>query len=261
MKPGAQMKKHVMISQEMKSRARKHILSTLAARAFTLIELLVVIAIIAILAALLLPALSRAKEKAKRIQCLSNVKQFALAIHIYATDFKDKLPQMNAGWWAWDIPTVVSDLMIRSGTTRNIMYDPGFPEQNNNILWNWGDCHVIGYAMTFPGTAEVMVTNQNKSIISQGFTYLGVTYPPPIPSERPLLACATLSAGVPNLVNRAANQYTGIYGGWGPHRAPHLNGKVPAGGNVGMLDGSARWVRFPAMIPRTAAGYDPVFWW
>ncbi len=59
--------------------------------AFTLIELLVVIAIIAILAALLLPALSAAKEKARSISCVSNLKQMALAITLYSDDNRDQL--------------------------------------------------------------------------------------------------------------------------------------------------------------------------
>lgn len=105
-----------------------------ASRAFTLIELLVVIAIIALLAALLLPALSKAKNQASKATDLENLKQIMLATHLYAGDANDVLPLPN-----WDNGGALGDGRVHAGWLYAADLTLPAPEKfkaETGLLWN-----------------------------------------------------------------------------------------------------------------------------
>jgi prepilin-type N-terminal cleavage/methylation domain-containing protein/prepilin-type processing-associated H-X9-DG protein len=118
---------------DQRAHSARHHHSTTASNAvkgFTLIELLVVIAIIAILAAMLLPALSAAKERAKRISCVNNLKQLALGCIIYASDNNDFMPALK-----WRDGNTQYPYEMMRGTAASPPFDKDGGPYNLGILW------------------------------------------------------------------------------------------------------------------------------
>jgi len=114
-------------------------------RRFTLIELLVVIAIIAILASMLLPVLSKAREKAEAISCLNQLKQINLACIMYSGDFNDRLPRLAP---------------YSSGSAQSYIQDRVDPYLNADAVWL---CPAADYNATY--------SVPSKYITSKGISY------------------------------------------------------------------------------------------
>ena len=139
-------------------------------RAFTLIELLVVIAVIGILAAILLPALARSKAVAKRIHCVGNVRQLALAAHFYADDNQDRLPSgfdsSEGHAWDWLFRDVYLDRNTNVFQCAGNRLPQGVFQNRFNFSYGWNLYGLDGRHIPFKRGSTVLSSVKTGSVVS-----------------------------------------------------------------------------------------------
>jgi len=222
-------------------------------RGFTLIELLVVIAIIAILAAILFPVFAKAREKARQTSCLNNVKQLALGMIQYVQDYDEKFFASTGRW--------------TGGTTYGVNpVIPGSPD------FNWEPSGTWGYQdswtnQIFPYVKNVQIyrcPSRSASVcmgVDYGIPHYGFTAPATriaLFQNRPALGSFTRPSETMMLTEKSGGNPAYVLD------VAHYvcEARHNDGGNVGFVDGHAKWMKFdisslePYGWSAPAAGYN-----
>jgi prepilin-type N-terminal cleavage/methylation domain-containing protein len=256
--------------------------------AFTLIELLVVIAIIAILMGILMPALSRVREQARRQSCQSRVRQHVYALNMWADDNAGKLPASGAGAWLQDMACDVVNSMLKTGLTRQMFYCPSntTTTKYNDYWWLFNDSGWDGSKFTktagtiiVGGYCYILAGGSRKDSDIKRYERDSVQkiwcskLSERMPAMRELVMDSIIAS--PRSGLKYGYTFTEVQGGlWTAHqvydKTSHADASgIPVGQNIGFLDGHSEWRKFQpdctgtgtslTAIPRVLIGQS--FFW
>ena len=238
-------------------------------KGFTLIELLVVISIIALLVSILMPALNKAREQARRTVCASNLRSNALALRIYAEQNDDMLPPQSADVaWPWDITYWTTDIILKNGAEPEVFYCAGNKKmsKDNDYNWRYGEAYARNsMTLSIPEPEDITARKNTIRVTSylwmlDNETKTRNTNPDTdqedvLPNRKWISNLGKVKTPVEtelvtDCVLRPANDITnysqvtgGNYDRWQIYDSSnHLkNGSDVAGGNAAFVDGHCEW--------------------